>query len=96
MFHNQSRDLFCKVIINHEEYACSVCVFENILFVTPTFCELVTEAETEVLNVGGQPGDVVDVLLLSAPALRHPILDLLQALSQVVGRLRDISDLTKI
>ena len=70
-------------------------MFKNI-FVTPTFCELVTEAVTEVLNVGGQPGDVVDVLLLSLPALRHPTLDLLHALSEVVGRLRNISDLTKI
>ena len=70
-------------------------MFKNI-FVTPTFCELVTEAVTEVLNVGGQPGDVVDVLLLGQPGLRHLALDLLNVPSQVVGRLGHISDLTKI
>ena len=63
---------------------------------TTTFCELFTEAEAEVLNGGGQPGDVVDVLLLGQPGLRHPALDLLHGPSQVVGRLGHISDLTKI
>ena len=75
-------------------YRKGMCVFY--LFETPTFCELFTEAEAEVLNIGGQPGDVVDVLLLSLPVLRHTTLDLFHSQSQVVGGLGNISDITKI
>ena len=73
-------------------YRKGMCVFY--LFETPTFCELFTEAEAEVLNGGGQPGDVVDVLPLGLPGRRHPTLDLLHGLCQVVGSLGNISDLT--
>ena len=62
---------------------------------TLTFSELITKAKTEVLHVGGQPGDVVDVLLLLLPGARHPALDLLHGQSQIVGGLANIPDLTK-